>query len=320
MEYLLALAAAVLLGTGFVLQQRAAEQAPKAQFLRLRLLTGLLRQPWWLAGAAAMAAGEAGAAWVLGHLELSIAEPLLTSNLLFALVLAGPLARQRATRTELAGAVLLSGGVAALTLGQAPKSASVSFGTFAHWPAAALVGLIAYGLVLAGHRWQGEQRALCTGLAAGLMLGISDALTRSTVRLLTGQPLLHLFTTWPAYCLIAVGATGFFLMQSAFNAGPLHASLPGIAAAEPVSGMLLGIVVFGDPVFVSPGMLGLRTGGILALIAGVVLVARSPSLAGLRRTQARPVPAVPRPRGPSGRQRLPREITGPETAPEPPVP
>lgn len=298
MEYALALASAVLLGTGFVLQQRAAAQAPKGQFLRLRLLTGLLRQPWWLAGAAAMAAGEVGAAWVLGHLELSIAEPLLTSNLLFALVLAGPLSRQRATRTELIGAALLSAGVAALTLGQAAKSAAVSFGTFAHWPAAVVVGLVAYGLVLAGYRRQGEQRALFTGLAAGLLLGITDALTRSTVRLLTGHPLLHVLATWPAYCLLAVGLLAFFLMQSAFNAGPLHASLPGVAAAEPASGMLLGIVVFGDPVFVTPGMLALRTAGLLVLIAGVIMVARSPSLSGLRKRPDRPAASA----APSGSQ------------------
>jgi hypothetical protein len=75
-------------------------------------------------------------------------------------------------------------------------------------------------------------------------------------------------------------------MESAFNAGPLHASLPGIAAAEPVAGIMLGVVVFGDPVFVSPGMLALRAAGVAALIIGVVMVARAPALSGLRKLPA----------------------------------
>jgi drug/metabolite transporter (DMT)-like permease len=282
-EYLLALAAAVLLGTGFVLQQRTAEQAPKAHFLHLRLLGDLIRQPWWLVGVAAMVAGQLASGWVVGHLKLSIAEPLLAANLIFALILAATLSRQRVTRAELIGAVLLSAGVAALTLTGAPKSAEVSFGSFAYWPAAAGIGLLAYGLVRAGHRRRGDQRAMLTGIAAGLVFGISDALTRRTVQLFTAHSLTAVLTTWPVYCVLAVGFVGFLLMESAFNAGPLRASLPGIAAAAPVSGIALGMVVFGDSVVVSPGMLALRAAGLAALVIGVILVARAPTLSSLRK-------------------------------------
>lgn len=72
-------------------------------------------------------------------------------------------------------------------------------------------------------------------------------------------------------------------MESSFNAAPLHASLPAITAAEPVAGMLLGVVVFGDVVHLSPGMLALQAAGIVALVAGVILVARAPALSQLSR-------------------------------------
>jgi hypothetical protein len=72
-------------------------------------------------------------------------------------------------------------------------------------------------------------------------------------------------------------------MQNAFSAGPLHASLPTMAAGEPVAGIALGIVVFGDRIQVSPGMLAIEAGGIAALIIGVVLVARSSAFGGLRK-------------------------------------
>src|SRR5260370_6146239 len=88
-DYAITLVAAVLLGIGFVLQQYAARQEPESRFLSLRILTDLLRKPRWLAGIACMVAGQLLAAWSLGHLELTLVEPLLTTYLVFALILAG---------------------------------------------------------------------------------------------------------------------------------------------------------------------------------------------------------------------------------------
>ncbi len=68
-------------------------------------------------------------------------------------------------------------------------------------------------------------------------------------------------------------------MQGAFNVAPLHTSLPGITAAEPVAGIVLGIVVFGDSIRVSPGLILLEASGLIALLIGVILVARPPALA-----------------------------------------
>lgn len=302
MDYLLALVAAVLLGTGFVLQQHVAYEAPKAHFLHLRLIADLLRRPMWLAGIATMVAGQLTSAWVIGHLELSIAEPLLASNLLFALILAAPMSGERVCKTEMAGAVILSGGVAALSVTRSEGASTVSFGSFTHWPAAAAIGVVAYALVHVGRQRPAEQRGTLTGLSAGLVFGISDALTRRTVQIVDLHGVMALFASWPAYCLIAAGFVGLWLMQSAFNAGPLHASLPAITAAEPVAGILLGIVVFGDRVFVSPGMLALRAAGMVALVAGVIMVARAPALSGLGKIPAarhglappRDKPAAPR--------------------------
>lgn len=49
-----------------------------------------------------MAAGQLLSVWVLGHLVLSVAEPLLASSLIFALLLAAPLSGQALRATELA--------------------------------------------------------------------------------------------------------------------------------------------------------------------------------------------------------------------------
>jgi hypothetical protein len=107
-------------------------------------------------------------------------------------------------------------------------------------------------------------------------------------------------TSWPAYALAVASVVAVWLMESAFNAAPLHASLPAITAAEPVVGIALGVLVFGDVVRVSPGTLALQAVGIAALVAGVILVARAPALSGLRR----PLDAA-RPRAGASRVRAP---------------
>jgi hypothetical protein len=196
------LVAALLAGVGFVLQQHAAEQAPKSYFLRLRLITTLLHRPRWIIGVAVMAAGQLLSAWAIGHVALALAEPLLTSM---------------------------------------------------------------------------------TGVAAGLVFGIADGLTRRTVEIMGAYPVTALLTGWPLYCLVVTSLVGFWLMESSFNAAPLHASLPAITAAEPVAGILLGVVVFGDVVHLSPGMLALQAAGIVALVGGVILAARAPALSRLGR-------------------------------------
>jgi hypothetical protein len=46
---------------------------------------------------------------------------------------------------------------------------------------------------------------------------------------------------------------------------------------------VLGIVVFRDSVHVSPGIIALQAAGLIALLIGVIMVARAPALARLRR-------------------------------------
>jgi drug/metabolite transporter (DMT)-like permease len=281
MNIAITLIAAMLGGAGFVLQQHAAEQAPKSYFLRLRLITTLLHRPRWLAGVAVMAAGQLLSAWAIGHVALSLAEPLLASSLIFALALAVPLSGQRLRAAELLGAVLLSVGVAALSLARSAGPPAESFGSSAAWPAAAGIAAVAAGFLVAGLRRTGPQRATLTGAAAGLIFGISDALTRRAVEILGHHPVLVLLAGWPGYSLVVASLAGFWLMESAFSAAPLHASLPAITAAEPVAGMLLGVVVFGDVVHVSPGMLALQAAGLAVMVLGVILVARAPALSRL---------------------------------------
>jgi len=289
-DYATTLLAAVLLGVGFVLQQFAAEQEPESRFLHLRILTDLLRKPRWLVGIGCMVAGYLLVAWSIDHLELTLVEPLLTTYLVWALILAVPLSRQPVKLAEVIGAVILIAGVGLLSATRSVTPIGMDFGSFSNWYAAAIIAGVAFVAVMIGHRRTGQVRATLTGLGAGLVFGIQDALTRQTLTGLQGSSWTVLFTTWSPYALIGAGFAGIWLMQNAFSAAPLHASLPAIAAGEPIAGIALGIVVFGDSIQITPGMLAIQAGGIAALIIGVVAVARSSAFSGLRKITAKAAP------------------------------
>jgi drug/metabolite transporter (DMT)-like permease len=276
------LIAAMLTGSGFVLQQHAAQQVEDAEFLRLSLISRLVHDRRWLTGIVVMAAGYLVQAWTLGHLTLSVTEPLLTTNLIFALVLAVPLSGQALRKTEIVGAMLLTAGVAALSLTKTIKAPSESFGSTSHWPAAAGIALIAVLLVQLGRNRSGGMKATLTGAAAGLMLGIADAFTRRSVQILDGRHPFHLLLTWPGYSGVVASIIALWLMQNAFNAAPLHASLPAVTAAEPTAGIVLGVVVFGDRVHISPWLVIVQILGVVIMVTGVILVARAPVFRDLR--------------------------------------
>jgi len=184
LDYGLTLLAALMIGTGFVLQQHAAEREPESRFLSLRLMTDLLRKPRWLAGIVCMVLGQVLAAWSIGHLQLSFVEPLLTMNLIFALVLAVPLSRRSVKLWEVLGAAVLCTGVALLSSSRSAKPVGESFGSVSHWPAAAAIAFVAFVAVQAGRNRSSRTRAMLTGIGAGLIFGIQDALTRQTLQIL----------------------------------------------------------------------------------------------------------------------------------------
>lgn len=304
MNYLLGMLAATLLGASFVLQQGAAQQAPVTDFLRLRLLRDLIRRPRWLAGIATMILGQLLSAWVEGHLVLAMSAPLLATNLLVALGLAWPLSRQPITPSELIGALVMVTGVIALSAAQAISSAYVVLGSPRYWPYCGVaVILLTVGLAAAGVRRASQARAILTGAAAGLVFGTQDALTKVVVdQALDLHHITALLHQWPVYALVTAGATGLWLMQNAFSAAPLHVSLPAITAVEPVWAMALGIIVFREKVPVSPVIIALQAVGLVALVAGGILVARAPALAALHHAQrdrglpVRPAQVAPEPK------------------------
>jgi drug/metabolite transporter (DMT)-like permease len=98
------------------------------------------------------------------------------------------------------------------------------------------------------------------------------AMTRTLSHGLTG-----LLTDWPVYAMVAAGVLGMFLTQSALNAGRVIAAQPGLTLSDPLISVLWGVIVFHEQVREGWYILA-AAGSAAVIVAGVVMLARSPLL------------------------------------------
>lgn len=275
MAIALALAAAVLFGIGFVLQQQVAQTAPPSDELSWRLIRYLVVRRRWLAGVLAMVCGQILGAIALSKADITLVEPLLTTNILIALGLAKVLSGQALDRREWGGAIALAVGVAVFVVAANPRPGTGN-GPLNRWLFLGAVGVAVIVLTLAGRFTSDGTRAVCLAAGAGALYGVQDGLTRRGVLLLNGGP-VGLLTDWSPYVVVAVAVLSLVLAQNAFEAAPLRVSLPLITVTEPAVGIAYGVVVSGDRL--RDGTIWLQVASLVVAVIGCVGVTRSPALA-----------------------------------------
>ncbi|WP_333772483.1 DMT family transporter [Streptomyces sp. IBSBF 3136] len=275
---LLAVSAACCVGFGFVLQQDAAQKAPLGDFLSFRLLLDLMRVPRWLGGIALMVAGMALGALALGKGEISLVEPLLATNLLFALALSRHRTRQPLGRQGWTGLALLAGGVSAFILAGEPRAGSAVADPVRHW---LIIGaMLGTALVLTTYAKRSRLNwgPVLLATAAGLLYGVQDALTRVSGTRFSEGGLAGLVTGWQPYGVLVLGVTALVLVQSAFETAELRMSLPALTAAQPLAGILCGVGFLGDRLHTDTGALAWEAAGLAAIVAGIILLGLHPAM------------------------------------------
>ena len=274
----LAVCAACCLGLGFVLQQNAARQAPLSDFLSPRLLLDLMRMPRWLGGIGLMVAGMVLGAIALSQGEVSLVEPLLATNLLFALALSRRQTKQPLGRQGWAGLALLAGGVTAFIVAGEPRGGTAVTNPWRHW---LIIGtMLGLALLLTTYAKRSRLSAgpVLLALAAGLLYGVQDALTRVSGERFSAGGLPHLLTGWQPYAVVLLGLTGLVLVQSAFETAPLRMSLPALTAAQPLAGIVCGVGFLGDRLRTDTGALAWEAAGLAAVVMGIVLLGLHPAM------------------------------------------
>jgi len=270
---LAALGAAGSFGVAAALQHRQAQLAPRSGDLSIRLLARLAGRPLWLAGIVLGAVAYGLQALALAFGPLSLVAPIVATDLLFALPVAARYSRPLRAGDWL-GCVLAAGGIAAF-LAAAPPSSGRSDAPPRDWLLAfASTALICVLALSVGRLATGPARAGLTATAAGVVFGLSAAVTLSLTRLVRavgpGGALAH----WQPWTLLALGLIGLLLSANAFQGGELAASLPVMDTVEPASGVLLGTLLFGEHLAASPAGIVAQLAGAAAAIAGITLLGR----------------------------------------------
>ena len=269
---LLAVAAALMIGIGDVLEQRSAQQVTDKPVGTVALFRRLLRDRRWWTGSLVAAAGFGLQAAALGLGSVVLVQALSVTSLLFALVISATVNHRRITRWQGIWAVLLVAAVAVVVTVGNPQAGNPR-GSLQTWGIVAAVmgpGLIL--CVVGARKFSGSVSALLLGVMSGSLWGLFTVLTKGVVDQL-GHGIPALLRMPEVYVWAALGIAATAWEQSAFRAGPLTASLPAVTVAEPIVGSVLGVTVLGET---------LRTNnvGVVALSVSVaVMIAATVALA-----------------------------------------
>lgn len=268
-----ALASAGCAAVASVLQHRSVGAAPAGRGVRLNLLRHLMRRPVWLIGLSASAAALGFHALALRLGDLTLVQPLLVSGLLFALPASALLHDRRPSLAEWLWALLLILGLAVFLDAGRPAHG-------ARFPDDALLlamlgvsGVAAALAVLLGAGPARRFRAGLFGLATGIAYGMVAGLIKYVVALIP-EGAAAVFANWPLYALVCIGAVAVTLNQTAYQSGPLAASLPALTLADPVTGALIGAIAYGERLASDPLALTGQVAGAAAVAVAIVQLAR----------------------------------------------
>lgn len=272
-----ALGAAASFGVANVVQMRAARHTDAKDGIDARLLLRLAVDRSWLLGLATSTLGYGLQALALFLAPVVLVQPLIVTELLFALPLAAMLAGSRLGRREWAAASLVAAGLAAFMLVAQPSGMRTEVS-----PAAWMTMTVAVGLFVAAfaafaevNRARPMLRAAALAAAASVCFGLMAILTKTVAHQFVHDHARALTHPQP-WLLAIVALTGLLLGQTAFRIAPLSVSLPVIDVGEPVTGSLLAIIVFGEQLGTGPLVVGGVTAAAVTVVAGIALLYTSP--------------------------------------------
>ncbi|MBF6327276.1 DMT family transporter [Nocardia transvalensis] len=275
------LAAFLFAAAGFLQQQAArkvvVEEPHAARVGGLSvLMRRLVRSRTWLRGWLTNLAGFFTQAAALHIGSVASVQPLMSTQLLFAVPLEAAGRHRRPHPRDLGYALLVCGGLAVLfsVEGAAPLSGDPERGRVLLATASA-AGLVVL-LTLASTRCSIRVAAHVVAVAAGVCFAMSAVFMKLTAEDLLGRGVAATAVDWPGYLLALSTLSGLVLEQAAFAGGPLPWAIAAMSVTNPVTSYLVGILAFQVGVPTDPGALaGIAIAG--ALVAcGIGGLAHSP--------------------------------------------
>jgi hypothetical protein len=211
-----------------------------------RFVRYLLSNPLWLFGWVALAGAFVFQAWALHIGQMSVVQPLLVTELVFALVLRRFWVRQHIRAVTWTAAAATCGALA-LFVALAEPTGGNAVATSSDWAGAiaATAGAAAV-LALCSFRGSPVRRAAFLGAAASVSWALVAAFIKATTDTLTQYGLGGMFTHWPLYALAVAGLSAEYLNQAALHVGPLSASQPVLVVVDPIVSIALSVWIFDE--------------------------------------------------------------------------
>ena len=269
-----ALAAAVA-NAVHLMTQHAASIGVSEKHRGWDVVTFLVRQPLWLLGWAAAAGGFAFQAVALHSGQLSIVQPLLVTELVFALVLRRFWVHQHIATMAWTAALVTCAALALFLIAAEPHGGHPQPNA-AEWVSALAVfgGAVVVLAVLA--RWGAPvRRAALYATAASTTWALMAAFLKTTTNILAASGPVGMLTHWPVYALIASGVLGSVLQQAALQSGPLSVSQPLIVVVDPAVAIVLSVWLFDERFTVSSAQRSVALVAFCVMAIGVTVLSRT---------------------------------------------
>ena len=127
-------------------------------------------------------------------------------------------------------------------------------------------------LLVFGGRGGLTVRAAVYGTVAGILFGLSASLTKPTLDYLH-ESIGELLSHWEPYALAIAGILGFVLQQVSLGTGKLAPSVATVSVANPIVGILLGILLFDERLSRPAWHVVVACIGLGVALVGAVLIA-----------------------------------------------
>ena len=206
----------------------------------------LVTNPLWLFGWIALAAAFVFQALALHNGAMSVVQPLLVTELVFALVLRRLWVHQDIRAVTWWAAALTCAGLAVF-LAMSEPSGGTNQPTGHAWETAVVATAGASGvLALLGARGSPVRRAAFLGAATSVLWALVATFIKATTDSLTQFGLAGMFAHWPVYALAFAGLLAELMNQVTLHVGPLSVSQPLIVIVDPIVSIALSVWVYAE--------------------------------------------------------------------------
>ena len=240
-----------------------------------QLVLYLFHNPLWLLGWVALIGAFVFQAFALHNGQVSIVQPLLTTELVFMLLLRRLWIHQSIRLITWGAAALACVSLAVFIIAGEPRGGQPN-PVGHHWLTAGLACCAGAAVLALLARWGSPSvRAALYASAAAIMWALVATFIKATTDTLTQFGVAGMFAHWPVYALIVGSVAAVFLMQAALHVGPLRASQPFLVIVDPIVSIALSVWLFNERFKSEAALLAIAAIAFAVMCAAIVVLTQT---------------------------------------------